>query len=376
MSPTPIPFGDLKRRTRALQAELEAAARRVLESGWFILGPEVEAFEAEFAAWIGARYAVGVGSGTDALALALRALGIGPGDEVITTAMSAAFTALAISLVGATPVFVDIDPETGNLDPAAVEAAVTPRTRAIVPVHLYGRPADLEPLLATARRHGLALVEDCAQAHGARYRGRPVGTWGVAGAFSFYPTKNLGALGDGGAVVTDDPELAERIRRLRDGGQAGRYEHVELGMNSRLDALQAAFLRTFLPHVEAWNARRRRIAARYRAGLADLPGVELLAPPPEDVEEVVHLFAVLVDDREGLRSFLRERGIGTGIHYPRPIPHQPAYASLGHRPGDFPAAEAFAARTLSLPCYPELTDEEVDQVIAAIRAWARGERER
>src|SRR5437773_2352339 len=301
---------------------LRAAIDRVVARGWFILGPEVEAFENEFAAAMGGARAVGVGTGTDALALILRAIGIGEGDEVITTPLSAAYSALAIMMAGARPVFADIDAERLTIDPDAVERAIGPRTRAIMPVHLYGQPADMAAIERIAARHNLAVVEDCCQAHLATAGGRPVGTIGVAGAFSFYPTKNLGALGDGGAVVTNDRALADRIKRMRNGGQTDRYHHVEPGVNSRLDEMQAAILRARLPFLGPWTKRRRSLAARYRAALS---GGLVDAAPELDTGHVYHLFVVLAHDRtarEDLQTRLAAEGIETLIHYPVPIPRQ------------------------------------------------------
>ncbi|HET8627885.1 MAG TPA: DegT/DnrJ/EryC1/StrS family aminotransferase [Thermomicrobiales bacterium] len=364
--PARVPVADARREYRARRAELDAAIARVLDRGWFVLGAEVAAFEAEFAAYLGAGHAVGVASGTDAIELALRALDIGPGDEVLVPAMTAAFSALAVGRAGAAPVFADVDRATGALDPAAAAARVTPRTRALLAVHLYGGAADLAALGALAARHGLALVEDAAQAHGAAWRGRRLGAVGALGCFSFYPSKNLGAYGDGGAVVTADPALAARLRRLRDGGQAGRYAHVELGVNSRLDELQAAVLRVKLRHLDAGNAARRARAARYDAALAGT-GLALPAARPESAH-AYHLYAARVPG--GRRAALAARGVATQVHYPVPVPLQAAYAALGHRPGDFPAADAWAAEELSLPLFPELTAAEQDRVVAAIREWA------
>lgn len=370
-----VPIADSRRGYLAHKAAIDAAVQRVLASGWFVLGAEVAEFEREFAAWLGVAHCLGVANGTDALELGLRALGIGPGDEVIVPAMTAAFSALAVSRAGATPVFADVDAATATLDPVAVEARITPRTRAIMPVHLYGGTADLTALGALAERRGLALIEDAAQAHGANWQGRRVGGFGLLGAFSFYPSKNLGAYGDGGAVVTNDADLADRVRRLRHGGQAGRYEHVEIGVNSRLDELQAAILRVRLAALDAENRTRRALAARYDAGLADTGLVLPRALP--DATHVYHLYAVRVPahhpagDRVALIAHLRARGVGTGLHYPTPVHLQPAYASLGGRPGDCPRAEAWAIEELSLPLFPELTGEEQDRVIAAIHEWAR-----
>jgi dTDP-4-amino-4,6-dideoxygalactose transaminase len=341
--------------------EVESAIRRVIDRGWFVLGPEVEAFETEFAAACGAVHAVGVNTGTDALMLALRGLDIGPGDEVIAPALTAAYTALAIRMAGATPVFADIDPTRGTISPQAVAAAVTPRTRAIMPVHLYGQAADMTAIEAIATRHRLAIVEDCAQAHLATSAGRPVGTIGIAGAFSFYPTKNLGALGDGGAIVTRDAALAGRLRRLRNGGQASRYQHVEAGVNSRLDEMQAAILRARLPFLPAWTARRRHLAARYRTALAGTP---LVVASEADPGHVYHLFTVCADARDALQAHLAAAGIGTLVHYPLTVPRQPAFADLP--PSSCPEADRLAARVLSLPLYPALTDATVDEIASAV----------
>lgn len=342
------------------RADVDAAIRRVIDSGWFVLGPEVEAFEAEFAAACGTPHAVGVGTGTDAITLVLRALDIGPGDEVITPPLSAAYSALAVMMAGARPVFADIDPARLTLDPAAFEAAITPRTRAVLPVHLYGQPADMTAILAIAARHRLAVVEDAAQAHLATSEGRPVGTMGVAGAFSFYPTKNLGALGDGGAVVTRDGELAARVKRLRNGGQTTRYHHQEPGANSRLDEMQAAILRARLPYLRGWTDRRRQIAAAYRARI-DSP--DILVLPQFDEGHVYHLFPVIARHRAALQAQLAAHGVETLIHYPVPIPRQPALAATG--PHQCPVADRICGEVLSLPIYPALTDAQVGQVITA-----------
>lgn len=342
-----------------------AAIARVVASGWFVLGPEVAAFETEFAAASGAAHAIGTGNGTDALALILKALGIGRGDEVITTPLSAAFTALAVMMTGARPVFADIDPERLTISPAAVAAAITPRTRAILPVHLYGQAADMDALEAIATRHRLALVEDCCQAHLATAGGRPVGTIGCAGAFSFYPTKNLGALGDGGAIVTGDAALAERLRQLRNGGQsAQRYSHEQPGVNSRLDELQAAILRARLPYLGAWTKRRRELAARYRRALIGAP----VRPVSEyDDGHVYHLFVVRSERRDALQKHLAGRGIETLVHYPVPITAQPALAS--EQPAACPVAVQICGEVLSLPLTPRLSDTELARVAAAIHEF-------
>jgi dTDP-4-amino-4,6-dideoxygalactose transaminase len=340
------------------------AIDRVVARGWFVLGPEVEAFEAEFAAASGAAHAVGVGTGTDAIALILRALGIGAGDEVITAPLSAAYSALAIMMTGARPVFADVDPQRLTLDPSAAERAVTSRTKAIVPVHLYGQAADLDGLAAVASRHRLAIVEDCCQAHLATANGRPVGTIGAAGAFSFYPTKNLGALGDGGAVITNDAALAERVRRLRNGGQTDRYHHESFGVNSRLDEMQAAVLRARLPRLSESTAQRRALADRYRAALDGAP-VDI--PPPVDPGHVYHLFVVRSRERDALQAHLASRGVETLIHYPVPITRQPALAS--ERPAECPHTDRACAEVLSLPFSPALAEADVHRVAAAVSAF-------
>ena len=351
-----------------LQPEIDAAIGRVLQRGWFILGPELEKLEAEFAAYVGVPYAVGCNSGTDAIELAFRALGIGPGDEVITTPLTAAFGVFAITAAGATPVFVDIDPLTYNLDPNHIEAAITPRTRAIMPVHLYGQPADMGAILEIAEQYELFVVEDCAQAHGARYRGQRVGSLSDVAAFSFYPTKNLGAYGDGGMVVTSSPAVAERVRMLRNGGQRSRYAHEVVGLNSRLDELQAAILSVKLAHLDADNARRRAVAAQYDTLLAGGP-VETPWVAP-DVEPVYHLYVVRTSERDALMAHLAAQGVGTLVHYPTPTHLQGAYHGLGLGPGALPQAEAAAQEVLSLPMYPELTDDEVAWIAQAVHLYA------
>lgn len=338
------------------------AIERVVAGGWFVLGPEVERFEAAFAAEAGARHAIGVGTGTDALALILRALGIGAGDEVVTTPLSAAYTALAIVMAGARPVFADIDPMRMTLDPARVEAVVGPRTKALLPVHLYGQAADMSALERLASKYGLALVEDCCQAHLATAGGRAVGTIGVAGAFSFYPTKNLGALGDAGAVVTNDAALAGRIRRLRNGGQTDRYLHEDLGVNSRLDELQAAILSVRLPRLRGWTNDRRRLSALYRTALA---GSAIEVPRECDAGHVYHLFVVRSRDRQTLEAILAAEGIETLVHYPVPIPRQPAFTPFA--PAECPVAERVCGEVLSLPLHPGMTAEEIAAIAAAVK---------
>jgi dTDP-4-amino-4,6-dideoxygalactose transaminase len=357
-----IPFSPLTPREDL--ADIRAAIARVLSSGRFILGPEVEAFEHEFADAAGAARAVGVGSGTDALALILRALGIGPGDEVITTPLSAAYTALAVLMAGARPVFADVDEERLTLDPDQIASAVTSRTKAVVPVHLYGQPADMDAIGEIASRHNLAVIEDCCQAHLATSGGRPVGTLGVAGAFSFYPTKNLGALGDGGAVVTNDRSLADRIRRLRNGGQSDTYQHDEAGVNSRLDELQAAVLRARLPFLKPWTAIRRQLAGLYRQELEEA-SVRTLRE--FDRGHVYHLFVVRSAKRADLQRHLTEHGVDTLVHYPVPVSRQRA---LGHaQPAACPNADTACEQVLSLPLRPSLTPAHVRQIAAAVCAF-------
>lgn len=359
-----IPPFDLKRQYESIQDEVDRAVARVLDKGYFILGEEVAAFEREFASYCGVAHAVGVGSGTEALHLALAACGVGPGDEVITVSHTAVATVAAIELAGARPVLVDIDPACYTIDPALAASAVTPRTRAIVPVHLYGCPADLTPIIDVARQHGLFVVEDCAQAHGALYRGKRVGSWGHMATFSFYPTKNLGAYGDGGAIVTDDASLAERARLLRQYGWQERYVSAIKGLNSRLDELQAAVLRVKLRHLEAWNGQRRHLAGLYGERLAG-SGVTLPCEP-QDGTHVYHLYVVQHSRRDELQAFLREQGIGTLIHYPAPVHLQPAYRDLGCEAGSLPVTEAVAGEVLSLPMYPELREDEATTVAAAV----------
>jgi dTDP-4-amino-4,6-dideoxygalactose transaminase len=357
-----IPF--LKLTPGADGPDVDAAIRRVVDRGWFVLGPELESFEREFAAACGEAFAVGVGTGTDALHIALRALGIGRGDEVITSPLSAAYTALAILMAGAEPVFADIDPARLTIDPAAIAAAVTSSTAAIMPVHLYGQAADMAAIVDVARRHNLAVVEDCCQAHLATCGGQPVGSFGAAAAYSFYPTKNLGALGDGGALTTRDERIAVHARRLRNGGQTDRYHHAEFGVNSRLDEMQAAILRARLTYLPEWTRRRRALAHRYRHALADNGIVSL--PPELDPGHVYHLFPVLTPDRDRLQADLRGSGVETLVHYPIPIPRQPALAAYAG--GSCPVADRVTREVLSLPLYPSLSDEAVDTVAAALRA--------
>jgi dTDP-4-amino-4,6-dideoxygalactose transaminase len=365
-----VPFLDLRPAHKELREELNAAMRRVLASSNFVLGPEVEAFEGEFASFCGARHCVGVGNGMQAIELVLRALDIGAGDEVITVSHTAFPTAAAVSATGATPVFADVDPKTFCMSPDALAGSFTPRTRAVLPVHLYGRCADMESICALAAEAGVPVVEDAAQAHGARYGGRRAGTRGVAAAFSFYPTKNLGALGDGGAVVTDDDDLALRVRRLRNYGEESKYVNAEPGFNSRLDELQAALLRVKLPHLERWNAERRRIAALYDDLLADSAAV---VPPESDEGHVYHLYVVTSPDRDGLRESLRAAGIGAQVHYPTPVHRQPAYAEA-RAAGPLAVTEDLVGRVLSLPAFPGLAEPALREVAEAVRSFGHVKR--
>jgi dTDP-4-amino-4,6-dideoxygalactose transaminase len=365
-----IPILDLSPELQEVGADLEAAWRRVLASGHFILGPEVEAFEREVADYLGVRHAVGVNSGTDALVIALRALGIGPGDEVITSPFTFFATPESISAVGATPVFADVDPGTYNLRVDLVRAAVTARTRAVLPVHLFGHAADLDPLLALCQEKGLKLVEDVAQAFGGSYRGRKLGTFGAAGAYSFFPSKNLGCLGDGGLVATDDAAVADAARMLRAHGSRRKYQNEVIGYNSRLDALQAAFLRVKLPRVDGWNAGRREAAQRYARRLGGLPGIVL----PVERADTVHVFhqytiRVLGGRRDSLKAALAEAGVETMIYYPTPAHRFPVYEGTG----TFPAAETASGEVLSLPIWPRVPIEAQERVIGTIRIFLAGQ---
>ncbi len=361
-----IQLVDLQAQYRSLQEEINSSIRRVIEEGAFILGKYVKEFEEAFASFCRAKYAVGVGNGTDAIVLSLKAMGIGPGHEVITAPNSAAPTAEAIGLAGAKVVFADIDPETYNLDPQRVKKAITSRTKAILPVHLYGQPADMGALKELARAYGLRLIEDAAQAHGAEYRGQRVGTLGEAACFSFYPSKNLGAYGDGGAVVTNDPHIAEKVRMLRDHGRKEKYVHEIEGHNSRLDGIQAAILSVKLKYLEDWNERRREKARQYDRLLSTVQGVITPKVLPW-VKHVYHLYVIQVEDRDGLRKKLKEMGIQTGIHYPLPLHLQPAFAHLGLPKGTLPQVEEATSRVLSLPLYPEIKTEQIEAVVEALR---------
>jgi dTDP-4-amino-4,6-dideoxygalactose transaminase len=363
-----IPFLDLQAQLASIRPQVDAAVSSVFDSGHFVLGEEVTAFEEEFAAFCDSRHCVGMDSGISALELTLRAAGIGPGDEVITVAHTFIATVSAISFTGATPVLVEVNPDTYLMDSRSIEAAITSRTRAIVPVHLYGQTVDMDPLMQLAERHHLFVLEDACQAHGARYKGRHAGSLGHAAAFSFYPGKNLGAAGDGGAVTTDDPELAQRLRMLRNYGQKVKYHHDMLAFNRRLDSLQAAILRIKLRHLDEWNAARRRVAVGYAQRLADLP-VRLPAIA-EYNEPVWHLYVVRAADRDALQRKLEAAGVGTGLHYPVPIHRQQAYPEFASL--RFPISEGIAAQCLSLPMFSEMTEDQLDRVAAAMRDALQG----
>jgi dTDP-4-amino-4,6-dideoxygalactose transaminase len=359
-----VPFLDLKAQMATIRPEVDAAVARVLDSTQFIMGEELTAFEREFAAFCGTSECVGVDSGLSALELVLRAWGIGPGDEIITGAHTYIATVTAISMIGAEPVLVEVDPQTYLFDPRTIEAAITPRTRAIIPVHIYGQTVDMDPVMEIAQRHNLLVLEDACQAHGARYHDRRAGSLGHAAAFSFYPGKNLGAAGDGGAITTNDAALAAKLRMLRNYGQTVKYHHETLGFNRRLDSLQAAILRVKLQRLDDWNAGRRRVADAYLRELADLPLV--LPAVGADNEPVWHLFVVRAADRDGVQAHLRAAGVDAGLHYPIPIHHQHAYPQFAHL--SFPVSEVIAAECLSLPMYAEMTDEQIATVVQALRA--------
>ena len=363
-----VPFVDLASQYRSIAAEIDEAVSRVLRETDFILGRELCRFEEEFASFCEAKWAVGVDSGTSALELALRAYEIGPGDEVITAANSFIASALAISHAGATPVLVDVDADTYAIEVAAIARAITPRTKAIIPVHLYGHPADMEPIVRLAQRHGLVVIEDACQAHGARYKGKRAGSLGHAAAFSFYPGKNLGAYGDGGAVVTSDEAIAKRLGMLRNYGQREKYQHMFRGYNRRLDTLQAAVLRIKLKHLEEWNDARRQHAKTY-CRLLGQTGIGVPRAAAHS-ESVWHLYVIQTDQRDAVKEYLASRGIGVGIHYPIPIHLQPAYRDLVYRPGDFPVTEECARRILSLPMYAELTPEIINRVAETTSEFA------
>lgn len=361
-----IPLIDLKAQYDTIRPDIDAAIARVIENTAFIMGKEVSDFEAAFAEYCGVKHALGVSSGTSALFLALAGYGIGAGDEVITTPFTFFATGEAISQLGARPVFVDIDPITYNIDPARLEAAISPYTKAIMPVHLFGQPADMDAINDIAARHHLLVIEDAAQAHGSRYGGKRAGSLANAACFSFYPSKNLGCYGDGGAVVTDDDHLAARVRSLRDHGRTTKYEHAELGYGHRLDGIQAAILAAKLPHLDEWNAGRRRLAARYDELLAD---TAVVTPRHlEATEPVYHCYVIRAPRRDELLGALQKAGIGAGVHYPIPLHLQPAYRFLELEPGSFPISERAAREVLTLPLYAEMTAEQQDEVIAVIRS--------
>ena len=362
-----VPFVDLKAQADSLGATFSSLLESIVSRAAYTMGPELARFEEEFATYCGSEHAVGVSSGTDALKLAYLAAGVGPGDEVIVPVNTFIATAEAVSHVGAKPVFVDCLAETANIDPHLIEPALTDRTKAIVPVHLYGQPADMDEVRAVAKRSGIPVIEDACQAHGAEYRGERAGVMGLAAAFSFYPGKNLGALGDGGAVVTNDGDLADKVRLLRNHGQEDKYTHSVVGYCDRLHNLQAAFLSAKLPHLDEWNDSRRVAAERYDEMLAGVAGVERF-DTLDQVVHVRHLYVVLVDDRDRVREVLADAGVETGIHYPVPLHLTPAYRSLGYSEGDFPVAEALARRAISLPMHPHLSVDQTDYVIEQLRS--------
>ena len=394
-----VPFLDLKTQYKQIESEVVPAVTEAMSAGMFIGGHHVTGFEAEFAIFCESKYCIGVGSGTDALRFVLMSAGVGPGDAVITAPNTFIATTEAISQVGAIPVFVDVDPKTHTLDPIKLEqllnerypqfnklnkpnkqinkstnrlkpqaSGLKPRPKAIIPIHLYGQPADMDPILEIARQYDLVVIEDACQAHGASYKKRKAGSLSTAGCFSFYPGKNLGAFGEAGAVVTQDEEMAQKIRIIRDHGQAQKYFHDIEGYNGRLDAIQAAVLRIKLKRLQGWNRSRRNNAALYTERLQDVPGITLPVEA-EFAESVYHLYVILADNRDGLQKFLSEKGIATGLHYPLPLHLQKAYARLGHKKGDFPIAEHTAECLLSLPMYPELTEQQIDYVCSSIKEF-------
>jgi dTDP-4-amino-4,6-dideoxygalactose transaminase len=363
-APLVVPLMDLRIQQSRLREEVAQSLLEVADSGIFVLGPKVEAFERAFARYVGAEHCIGVNSGTSALHLALIAAGVGAGDEVVTVPMTFIATSWAISYLGAKPVFVDVDPVTYTMDPNQLESRITARTKAILPVHLYGQPCDLKPIIEIGRRHGIPIIEDGAQAHGARYQSKSVGALCQSGCFSFYPGKNLGAYGEGGAVVTNDSRLASRMRALRDHAQSQRYHHDEIGFNYRMDAFQGAVLGIKLNHLEHWTQRRKLLAERYNHLLSDLP----VQTPTEakSRDHVWHLYVILHPAREGLRLNLEAAGIRTGLHYPIPLHLQKAYKFLGHSVGDFPVAERIGQECLTLPLFPEMTESQQDAVVDAL----------
>jgi len=365
-----IPFLDLKAQHRALKSELMEAASRVLDSCAFASGPEVAAFEEELAAYCDVKFAAGVNTGTSALHLALLAAGIGPGDEVITVPHTFMATVSAIRYAGAKPVFVDVDPVTYTMDPRLIEGAVTRHTKAVMPVHLYGQPADMDPIMAAARKHDLLVIEDACQAHGAEYKGKRAGSIGHMAAFSFYPGKNLGACGEGGAFVTNDPEHIKKVRMLRDWGQEKRYHHALEGYNYRMDGIQGAFLKVKLKHLPAWTEARRAAAAHY-AELWKGSGVRF-PREAEGRQHVYHIYALMAKNRDHLSKALNDKGIATGFHYPIPVHLQPCFAHLGYKAGQFPVSEKAAAEEISIPMFPELTGEQIAEIVTTVKASYEG----
>jgi dTDP-4-amino-4,6-dideoxygalactose transaminase len=376
-----VPFLDLKVQFKAIEHEVLPMVKEAMENAAFIGGPQVSGFETEFAAFCDSKHCVGVNSGTDALRFGLLAAGVGPSDEVITVPNTFIATTEAISQVGATPVFVDIDPKTYNIDPNKLEdylskrlkgnaSSLQPRPKAVIPVHLYGQPADMDPILEIARKKNLIVIEDACQAHGALYKGQKAGSMGLVGCFSFYPGKNLGAYGEGGAVVTQDEDVANKIRMIRDHGQAKKYFHDMEGYNGRLDAIQAGVLRIKLKRLETWNEARRQNARYYDGLLSQIPGVTIPGKA-NGVVPVYHLYVILADDRDGLQKHLNEKGVGTGLHYPVPLHLQKAYANKGYKEGDFPVTESVAKRLLSLPMFPELTKEQIEYVTQTIKEFMK-----
>ncbi len=370
----PIPMTDLKAQYASIKGEIDAAIQQVIESGRFILGPEVEAFEKEMALYCGVKFAIGVASGTDALILSLIACGVKPGDEVITTPFTFIATAEAITQCGAVPVFVDIDKQTYNINPAQIEPKITSKTRAVIPVHLYGQPAEMEAILELGKGHNLKIIEDCAQALGAEYKGKKVGSVGNAGCFSFFPAKNLGAYGDGGLIVTNDPQIAEVVRMLRQHGSKTSYYHIIPGFNSRLDALQAAILRIKLKYLDNWNSLRRQKASSYTQLLREIDGVE-----PPHIEEhnltSANYYTIRLQnhhiDRNELREYLKSKGVETAVYYPLSLHLQEAYVPLGYKPGDFPESELAQEQVLSLPMFPELSEAQIEEVVSQVNRFLK-----
>lgn len=365
---TALPLVDLARQYESIKPEIQAAINRILENTDFIMGRDVSEFETEFAAFSRVEHAIGVASGTAAIHLVLYALGVGPGDEVITVPHTFIATIEPIFWLGARPVFVDVHPEYFTLDPAKLEAAITPRTKAIMPVHLYGQCAQMDAIREIATRYGIPVIEDAAQAQGACYKGQTAGTLGAAACFSFYPGKNLGAYGDAGAITTNDPDFAERVRRLRNHGRMSKYEHIEIGFAERIDTLQAAILRVKLEHLDAWNERRRQIAALYDRGLSEIPSIKMPSVNP-DCMPIYHLYVIQHPHRDALAAHLKEQGIQTGVHYPVPLHLQPALRDIGYQPETFPITEFLASSILSLPIFPEMHDADVEMVVNSIQEF-------